>query len=243
MTATRVHQTMRRLLHTSIGRSVATAAVLTALSVGAAQANDTVTFRDVLKPNGHARSKSEQLADGQACGTSGPTHTIQTTMPVFEKCMRARGWALDHYAAGPSAPVHGTNEHYTDTRGDAHGHPRGTAALHVDVRACESRGRGSARLKQCLAARGWQLILTQHGPAPHRTAARQWGWPAGWGTSSSGSSTSLDDEMRRNDESRAQTQAASDAINESNASVAAAQAAEQQRQNDLISANAPMQQQ
>ena len=155
--------------------------------------------------------------------------------------MRAKGWVLDHYTAGPSGPVHGTNEHYTDTRGDAQGHPRGTAALHVDVRACERGGRGSARLKQCLAARGWQLILTQHGPAPHRPAPRQWTWSPGWGTSSSGSSTSLDDEMRRNDQSRAETQAASDAINESNASVAAAQAAEQQRQNDLISANAPIQ--
>ena len=52
-----------------------------------------VTFRDVLKPNGHERSKAEKLADGDACGTSGPTHTVNVTMPVFEKCMQAKGWA------------------------------------------------------------------------------------------------------------------------------------------------------
>lgn len=227
----------------TILRAVASAAVLTAVSFGAAQANDKVTFRDVLKPHGHARSKSAQLADGKACGTSGPTHTLRTTLPVFEKCMRAKGWVLAHYAADQSVPVHGTNEHYIDTRGDAQGHPRGTAALHADVRACESRGRGSARLNQCLAARGWKLMLTQHGPAVHRPAPRQWTWSPGWSTSSSGSSTSLDDEMRRNDQSRAETQAASDAINASNASVAASQAVEQQMQNDLISANAPVPQQ
>src|SRR5262249_6850555 len=154
-------------------------------------------------------------------------------MPVFEKCMRAKGWVLDHYTADPSVPVHGTSEHYTDTRGDARGHPRGTAALHADERACERHGRGSAS-NQCLAAHGWQLILTQHEPAPHRSAQRQWGWSPGWGTSSSGSSTSLDDEMRRNDQSRADTQAAIDAINQSNASVAAQQAADQQQQINVI---------
>jgi hypothetical protein len=242
MMSNQEHQTVMSTSRT-IQRALATAALLSALSVSAAQANDTVTFRDVLKPGGHTRSKSEKLADGAACGTSGPKHTIRVTMPVFEKCMRAKGWVLDHYSPDPSVPVHGTSEHYTDTRGDARGHPRGTAALHADESACKSRGRGSARLKQCLAARGWQLTLTQHGPAAHRPAPRQWTWSPGWGTSSPGSSTSLDDEMRRNDQSRAETQAASDAINASNASVAASQAAEQQRQNDLISANAPVQQQ
>jgi hypothetical protein len=143
-------------------------AVGAVLSASAAQASDTVTFRDVLKPDGHARSKAEKLADGDACGASGPTHTIRTTMPVFEKCMRAKGWVLDHYAPDRSVPVHGTVENYTDTLGDAQGHPRGTAALHADTRACEARG--SVSMKRCLAARGWQLIYTQHGPAPRRPA-------------------------------------------------------------------------
>jgi len=148
-----------------IGRAVAAAAILMALSLGAARANDTVTFRD-LKPNGHARSKSEKLADGDVCGAKGPHHTIEVTMPVFEKCMRAKGWVLDHYSPDPSVRVYGTNEHYTDTKGDAEGHPRGTPALHADTRACKASG--ARNINKCLAERGWKLILTQHGPAPHR---------------------------------------------------------------------------
>jgi hypothetical protein len=146
-------------------RAVAAAALCAAFSVTSAHANATVTFKD-LKPNGHARSKSQKLADGAACGTSGPTHTLRVTPPVFVKCMRAKGWVLDHYAPDPAVPVHGKVEDYADTKGDAHGHPRGTAALHADERACKARG--SRSTKQCLAARGWQLMLTRHGPAPHR---------------------------------------------------------------------------
>ena len=87
-------------------------------------------------------------------------------MPVFEKCMRVKGWVLDHYTPDPTVPVHGTVETYTDTRGDANGHPRDTPALHVDTRACKARGSGS--IKHCLAGLGWQLIYTQHGPAPRQ---------------------------------------------------------------------------
>jgi hypothetical protein len=152
----------------AIRRAVAAAAVCAALSISAAQANDTVVFRDVLNPDGHARSKSQKLADGRACGASGPAHTIRTTMPVFEQCMQAKGWVLDHYAPDPSVPVRGTVEHYTDTRGDAAGRPRGTAALHADERACRSGG--AASVKQCLAERGWRLIYKQRGPAPAHPA-------------------------------------------------------------------------
>jgi hypothetical protein len=224
----------------TIGRAVAAAAVLTALSVSVAAANDTVSFRDVLKPHGHARSKSEKLADGAACGATGPTHTLHVTMPVFEKCMRAKGWVLDHYAPDRKVRVRGTLEHYTDTRGDARGHPRGTAALHADERACKARGHGS--VKQCLAGRGWQLTLVQHGPAPRVVAPRQGSWPAWVGTSSSSqSSTNLDDEMRRIDESNRTMQANSDALAASQASVAAQQAADQQQQINIINATAPIQ--
>jgi len=154
----------------TIRRAVVAAALCGALSVVAAQANVKATFRDVLKPNGHERTKSEQLADGAACGTSGPAHTIETTMPAFEKCMRAKGWVLDHYGPDPSVPVQGTVHNYTDTRGDAEGHPRGDAALHADERACKARG--AANLNRCLAESGWKLIYTQHGPAPRRPAPR-----------------------------------------------------------------------
>jgi hypothetical protein len=152
----------------TIACAVAAAAVGVALSVGAAQANAKVTFRDVLKPNGHERTKAEQRAAGSACGTTGPTHELTTTLPVFEKCMRTKGWVLDHYSPDASVPVRGTVESYTDTRGDANGHPRGTAELHADTRAC--RASGTAHVNRCLAASGWRLMATQHGPAPRRYA-------------------------------------------------------------------------
>jgi hypothetical protein len=87
-------------------RAVAAAAVGAALFAGHAQAIDKVTFQDVLKPHGHARSKSEKLAAGQACGTSGPRHILTTTLPVFEKCMRRKGWVLTHYQRDPSSRSH-----------------------------------------------------------------------------------------------------------------------------------------
>jgi hypothetical protein len=149
-------------------RAIAAAAVCAALSVGAAHANPTVKFRDVLKPNGHERSKAEKLADGDACGASGPAHTIDVTMPVFEKCMREKGYELDHYGPDLSTPFHGTLGSYTDTIGDADGHLRDTAALHADELACKERK--AVSIDNCLGQAGWQLIYTQHSPAPRRPA-------------------------------------------------------------------------
>lgn len=153
----------------TIWRAIAVAAVGTALSIGAAQADAKVTFRDVLKPNGHERSKAEQRADGAACGTAGPTRELTTTLPVFEKCMRAKGWVLSRYTPDSSVPVEGTVESYADTRGDAAGHPRGTHELHADTRACRAHGAsGAASVNRCLADSGWRLMATQHGPAARR---------------------------------------------------------------------------
>jgi hypothetical protein len=135
--------------------------------------------------------------------------------------------------------VRGTLEHYTDTRGDAQGHPRGTAALHADERACKTRGHGS--LKQCLAGRGWQLTIVQHGPVPHVAARHQPSWPAWAGSSSSGSSTNLDDDVRHIDEMNRMMQQNSDAA--SQASVAAQQAADQQQQINNMNAIMPVPQQ
>lgn len=150
----------------TIWRAIAAAAVGTALSIGAAQANAKVTFRDVLKPNGHERSKALQRADGAACGTTGPTQELTTTLPVFEKCMRAKGWVLSRYTPDASVPVEGTVESYADTRGDAAGYPRGTDELHADTRAC--RASGAANINACLADSGWRLMATRHGPAARR---------------------------------------------------------------------------
>jgi hypothetical protein len=155
--------------------------------------------------------------------------------------MAGKGWAFDHYQPDPaSRPRYGTNVNFTDTRGDANAHPRGNAALQADSRACKAghRDEESKAFKQCMASHGWQFIYAQHAPRPHLPAAPE-GSYAGWGTPSSSSTSNLDDEARRNDESRAATQAASDAINAANASVAAQQAADQIQQNNIINQTAP----
>ena len=89
-------------------------------------------------------------------------YELTTTLPVFEKCMRAKGWVLGHYTPDASVPVEGTVESYADTRGDAAGHPRGTHELHADTRAC--RASGAASINRCLADSGWRLMATQRGP-------------------------------------------------------------------------------
>jgi len=222
----------------TIRGSIAAATLCATFSVGAAHAASAV-FVDVLKPNGHARSKAEKFADGRACGMS-EGHGITVIMPVFEACMRRKGWAFDHYQPDPkSRPRHGTNVNFTDTRGDANAHPRGNTALQADSRACgaDRRDSESKPFLQCMAAHGWQYIYSQRAPrqlAAQPERSRSWQW----GTSSS-SSPSNDDEARRNDEARAATQAASDAINAANASVAAQQAADQQQQINIINQFAP----
>lgn len=223
-------------------RTIAAAAVGTAFVVSAAHAaNPKASFRDVLMPNGHTRSAVEKFADGAACGMS-PGHHISVIMPVFEQCMAGKGWAFDHYQPDPSSrPRYGTNVNFTDTRGDANSRPRGNAALQVDTRACKAGhlDEESWPFKQCMAAHGWQFMFAQSAPArPVRTAPQPGGW-AQWGTSSPSSTSNLDDEARRNDEARAATQAASDAINAANASVAAQQAADQIQQNNIINQTAP----
>jgi hypothetical protein len=214
---------------------VAAAAVGTALCVGAAHASDTAVFRDILKPNGHTRAKSVKFADARACGLSAD-RGIRVIMPVFEKCLRAKGWVLDHYQPDPSArPRSGTVVAYTDTRGDANAHPRGDAALQAATGACKasSRDQQSAHFRQCMTANGWRYKYAQHAPRQNRPAQE------GWSASSPSYSSTVDDDVRHNEDAAAATQAASDAINASNAAVAAQQAADQMQQNNIINQTAP----
>src|SRR5262249_479018 len=90
----------------TIRYTIAAAALGAALFAGPGRAMDKVPFRDVLKPHGHARSKSAQYAAGRACGTYGPAHPLRTTLPVFEKCMRRKGWVLARYQRDPSSRSH-----------------------------------------------------------------------------------------------------------------------------------------
>jgi hypothetical protein len=205
-------------------------AVCAAVS-GAAHANDKVTFRDVLKPHGHARSSSEKLADGVACGTTADAaHTLTTILPVFEKCMRGKGWALARYTPDPaSRPSSGSLEVYTDTKGDGSAHPRDDAALHADTRACE-RG-GKASVNRCLAGRGWRFQYARYAPpAPRVKAQPQWGWSSG---PPSSSSTERDDDIRRTDEFNRMMQEQSDQMVATQNAVNAQQAQDQIMQNAI----------
>jgi len=142
--------------------SAAAAAICTALCVSAAHA-DKIIFKDVLRPNGQTRSEAAKTTDLMSCGMS-KNRAVKVVLPVFEKCMKAKGWALVRYTPDGTPPVGGTLTSYADTRGDAAGHPRGTRALHADTRAC--RARGVANINKCLANSGWRLMARQHGPAP-----------------------------------------------------------------------------
>jgi hypothetical protein len=79
-----------------IRRTVAAAALGAALLAGHAQANDKAHFTDVLKPQGYQRGSSEEFADAQTCGASG-SELDSTILRAFQKCMRRKGWVLDHY--------------------------------------------------------------------------------------------------------------------------------------------------
>jgi len=165
----------------TIGRAVAAAALGAALFAGHAQANPKAHFTDVLKPHGHQRGRSEEIVDAQACGATATT--IQTIMPVFEKCMRRKGWVLDRYEADASQrPTSGSLQSYTDTRGDGIGHPRDDVALQSDSRACEARAGNdrSAGFRQCMAGRGWKFLFAQYAPARRVQPAPAQAQPNGW---------------------------------------------------------------
>jgi hypothetical protein len=79
----------------TIRRTVAMAALGAALFAGHAQANAQAHFTDVLKPHGYQRGLPEATADGRGCGASGVE--INAPLRVFQRCMRRKGWVLDHY--------------------------------------------------------------------------------------------------------------------------------------------------
>jgi hypothetical protein len=211
-------------------------------SFDAAQAYDAAVFRDVLNPNGKARSVAQEHADGYACGAAGPSRTVPF-MPTFEKCMNRKGWALDHYTSNDIPAPGGTTVHYVDIRGDGHGHERGDAALQADTRACNAGGKA---IGACLADHGWKYTLTKYGPPLPRARvvasapqSRLW---SSWSSGSSSSST-LDDDIRRIDEFNRTMQANSDAMNAAiQSSNDMNAAAAQQNLIDQNLANMPLQQ-
>ena len=94
------------LVRPSLRRLAITSAILSAAPLFGVQAAsaDMEGFRDILRPHGVERSLAQKFADGRRCGST--ANNTFTNAAAFQKCMRARGWALDHAVpdAPPSAP-------------------------------------------------------------------------------------------------------------------------------------------
>jgi hypothetical protein len=71
--------------------------------IAPAFAADTHIYKDVLKPNGHARGMAEKFADFRACGYRKGTSVNDSVLLRIDACMRGRGWALDHVVPDPQA--------------------------------------------------------------------------------------------------------------------------------------------
>lgn len=231
---------LRKTLPLALAATLACAA----LPLNAAHAGDTAVFRDVLKPDGKERTLAEKYADADACGAVGPNRAVPF-MPPYEKCMKGRGWVLDHYTTDEKAPTPGDRAtHYVDVKGDGNNQSRDDDAMQADTRACRATAKTDKALDACLADRGWQKTLTQYGPPLPRTRvvstpsrSSPWGWSSG---SSGSSDTSRDDEIHRNDAWNQQNQLNSDVQNQSIQSVNDQQAADAvQQQVDQNLANMP----
>jgi hypothetical protein len=77
--------------------------MFTVLTLGAAHANDTYHFKDVLKPHGHERTLSAKFADGRSCGVVGIQYT--GNVGKFLRCMRVHGRVVDRFTPDPSPRV------------------------------------------------------------------------------------------------------------------------------------------
>src|ERR1700730_3941455 len=71
------------------------------VSTGQGTTGGTYTYRDILKPHGHARGEAAEQAATTICD-GGNSQNIGT--PTFDRCMRGRGWRLAHYEPAPFQP-------------------------------------------------------------------------------------------------------------------------------------------
>jgi hypothetical protein len=94
-------------------------AILLLGSVLAAQAQpntQTYTFKDVLKPNGQVRHGAAERVDAVACGMTKNFKFYDRA--ALEKCMLARGWAVDQVTWESQAATDAHNRAILDP-GDA----------------------------------------------------------------------------------------------------------------------------
>src|SRR5579871_3602847 len=73
--------------------AAATLCAATAAGVGGASA-DVTTYKDLLRPNGHARTTAQKYADFRACGYVLGTHVNDYESDRIDRCMRAHGWGI-----------------------------------------------------------------------------------------------------------------------------------------------------
>lgn len=138
------------------------AAAAAVLFGGAAQA-ETMVFRDVLRPHGVERGAPERLADGTACGASGD-RTFDN-VPAFVKCMKTRGWVVDHIESEPTDPP---GVAYIDMWQRPNGPRRSDAEREAAYNACDPKGNrdpASAAMKACMLRKGWQFAYDKPKPA------------------------------------------------------------------------------
>ena len=148
-------------------KRTALALLLLAGTIAAAQA-DTYTFRDILKPNGKARSMAAKKADGRKCGAAGDYFPTQDT-ERFTACMRGLGWTVGNIKRAPPSdenlpdPEDSTTVHFDDQRRKVDGRWRGNGVLQADTVRCSGYGAldyESHRFKSCMDSRGWRYDST-----------------------------------------------------------------------------------
>ena len=132
-------------------RTAAVTAIVTVLSLGAAQA-DTFDFRDVRLSHGVPRSDYILQADEHACGADANFHFANVA--AFKKCMRAHGWAQSGYTPDPPA-----------SRGNPHLQP-GDDYISTDTgMSCKDMG----GIGICTAPRGTVYYRNENGENCQRT--------------------------------------------------------------------------
>jgi hypothetical protein len=84
-------------------RNLMTAAMLAVFSLaGVLNATaDTDTYKDVKRPNGHARSMAAKQADIRACGAVNG-FVSNKDFPKTDACMRAHGWVIARVDPDPA---------------------------------------------------------------------------------------------------------------------------------------------
>jgi hypothetical protein len=74
----------------------------------AAAFGEMATFKDVQKPDGRERGRTERRSALRACG-AGPNYEIPVAkFPAFRQCLQERGWGLDHVPRNAAEAARGS---------------------------------------------------------------------------------------------------------------------------------------